>query len=1141
MRNKHRLIKPRHRAMAFGTAAFLAAAGLTATSLAVGAPTDAAVTAGGLPGATARVTLITGDTVGVADGTRVTGVAPGKGRAGVPYSVHSVGGHTYVIPDDAAPLLAGGRLDRRLFDVTQLVADGYDDAHRTTLPLIVSYRGSTESTADAKRALLSADTEVEHRLPALHGESLTARKSHAVSVWDALTRPSGSAVTIERGVDRVWLDAKVEVQPSGDQDPDPTQGTAQIHAPEAWKAGFDGKGVKVAVLDSGIDATHADVKNTVAVAKDFTGESSTDDKAGHGTHVASTIVGSGALSEGRYKGVAPGARLLVGRVLGEQNSGQESWIVAGMQWAVGQGAKVVNMSLGSTDTAGVDPVEKAVDDLSASSGALFVVAAGNDGPGGGTVNSPGAASAALAVAAADSTDRLADFSSRGPDADQDLKPDLSAPGVDIVGARAAHGTMGDPVAPGYVRMSGTSMATPHVAGAAAILAQEHPDWSGQRIKAALMGSTVPLKGSYSPFEEGTGRVDVARAIRQTVIADTPSLSFGLQQWPHTDDEPVDKTLSYRNTGTAPVTLDLTTATDAADGMFTVSPARLTVPAGGTADTTVTADTRVGTKDGAFGATVTATAASGESVRTTVGVVREAESYDLTLKAVGRNGRATAPHDLNIVGLDTGTWWNFADDGTGQTSTSTTRLRVPRGRYLVSAQLTRDSDPSAEVTELVAPGLTVDKATTLRLDARTGRPVKLTAPDSRARLVAGGVVFGARGDIPTHDYAEFLGLGDNSGFRRTYLAQVGPSVPAKDFVAQAGGLWQHGTTGDLYNLVTTRDGAFYTGLTHTFTTRGLARVDTPVGSDAKGSTAAATASWSTPGWPGLSSVLIGAQAAYRPVPARSLVQYVSTDAGLRWKLGMIVGTDSHAFLSVFYAPQSRRYEPGRSYRETFNTGVFGPVTSDSTTPGDAGAIRAGDDYLVCAPLLSDTAGHANSPDAKTRFLLTSGPTTITDIPADSCGLPLTGLLPHKASYRLAVDTVRPTGSATVGTRASAVWTFTSAPAAGDQVTRLPLSVVRFTPKLTLTSTAKAGTRLTVPVVLQGPAARKGAVKSLTVQVSYDGGRTWKAAAVHTAPNGTRRLTLANPSRPTTVGFKVTLVDRDGNTVSETLPTAYRTVG
>ena len=209
-------------------------------------------------------------------------------------------------------------------------------------------------------------------------------------------------------------------------------------------------------------------------------------------------------------------------------------------------------------------------------------------------------------------------------------------------------------------------------------------------------------------------------------------------------------------------------------------------------------------------------------------------------------------------------------------------------------------------------------------------------------------------------------------------------------------------------------------------------------------------------------------------------------------------------------------------------------------GGPGAVRAGTSYAVCIPLLSDGAGHANFCDAKTRFRLTSGSTTVIDIPRDTCGIPLAGLLPHKATYHLSIDSSRPAGSVSVGGRVSAEWTFTSSPTADSQVERLPLSVVRFTPKLSLTSTAKAGTRFTVPVGIQGPAAKKGTVRSLTVKVSYDSGRTWKPATVHTAANGKRYLTLTHPTRPTTVGLKATLVDRGGNTVTETLPSAYRTV-
>ena len=138
-----------------------------------------------------------------------------------------------------------------------------------------------------------------------------------------------------------------------------------------------------------------------------------DDTVGHGTHVASTIAGSGAASGGKYRGVAPDATLLFGKVC-ENDGCTDSAILAGMQWAaVEQHAAVVNMSLGGGDTPEVDPLEEAVETLTAQTGTLFVIAAGNDGVDG-SVGSPGTADAALTVGAVDRDDELADFSSRGP-------------------------------------------------------------------------------------------------------------------------------------------------------------------------------------------------------------------------------------------------------------------------------------------------------------------------------------------------------------------------------------------------------------------------------------------------------------------------------------------------------------------------------------------------------------------------------------------------------------------------------------------------------------------------------------------------------------------------------------------------------
>lgn len=296
-------------------------------------------------------------------------------------------------------------------------------------------------------------------------------------------------------------------------------------------------------------------------SKNFSTAADATDHFGHGTHVASIAAGTGAKSNGKYKGVAPGARILNGKVLDDNGSGDDSGILIGMEWAAAQGADVVNLSLGGQDTPEIDPLEAEVNKLSAEKGILFAIAAGNSGPE--SVGSPGSADAALTVGAVDDKDKLAYFSSTGPRGDGAIKPDVTAPGVDITAAAAKGSFIDQEVGenpPGYLPLSGTSMATPHVAGAAAILKQEHPDWGYAELKGALTGSAKG--GKYSPFQQGSGRIQVDKAIKQTVIADPVSVSFGTQLWPHTDDKPDTKPLTYRNLGTKDVTLKLTsTATD----------------------------------------------------------------------------------------------------------------------------------------------------------------------------------------------------------------------------------------------------------------------------------------------------------------------------------------------------------------------------------------------------------------------------------------------------------------------------------------------------------------------------------------------------------------------------------------------------
>ena len=210
------------------------------------------------------------------------------------------------------------------------------------------------------------------------------------------------------------------------------------------------------MLDTGIDATHPDLQGKVVAAANFSDSAVVTDRDGHGTHVASVVAGTGARAAGARQGVAFGASLLNGKVLDDFGFGSESGIIAGMEWAAAQRAQVANMSLGGWPTDGTDPLSQAVNRLTASKRVLFVVSAGNFGPREETVETPGAATSALTVGAVDAADELAGFSARGRFGDHAMKPDITAPGVDIVAARAARtswasrsasGTRGCPAPP----------------------------------------------------------------------------------------------------------------------------------------------------------------------------------------------------------------------------------------------------------------------------------------------------------------------------------------------------------------------------------------------------------------------------------------------------------------------------------------------------------------------------------------------------------------------------------------------------------------------------------------------------------------------------------------------------------------------
>ncbi len=306
-----------------------------------------------------------------------------------------------------------------------------------------------------------------------------------------------------------------------------------INADDVWalKDSLDrnvtAQGISVAIVDTGVDYNHPDLKDNYVGGFDFAnsvdnnGDGDYDDPGdindsdpmddnGHGTHCAGIAVGNGNASSGTYTGVAPDADLYAYKVVDASGEGQGSWFIAGMEKAVSDGVDVISVSLGSASGDPDDELSVAVDNA-VGSGVVVVVAAGNTGPKEGSINSPGVARKAITVGSCYKTgSSVYSTSSRGPTVIGTVKPDVVAPGVHVASALASGTNFGSPINGDYTYASGTSMATPHVAGAAALMKQMHPDWSSDEIKMAIRNNAIDLGENLNT--QGYGLVDVFPAV-----------------------------------------------------------------------------------------------------------------------------------------------------------------------------------------------------------------------------------------------------------------------------------------------------------------------------------------------------------------------------------------------------------------------------------------------------------------------------------------------------------------------------------------------------------------------------------------------------------------------------------------------------
>jgi len=370
---------------------------------------------------------------------------------------------------------------------------------------------------------------------------------HALAIVGGVSaRLKGTGVlklTRDKDIDYVVKDRQMRAQfdPALDSANARTPGILEVNAPQVWsQLGMTGQGVGVAIVDSGV-YPHPDLAGRIVASIDFTTASptvsttSTGDPGGHGTHVAGLVAGDGTLSGGAYTGVAPRANIINVRVIDASGSSNVSTILRGLQWVLANrttyNIKVVNLSLGATPTGSYksDLMATAAEVLNFA-GVTVVVSAGNTGPLGGTVTTPGTDPYVITVGALDDNgtslpfdDLMAVFSSRGRTPfDYLSKPDLVAPGRKLISLRSP-GSALDTLFPDrqvtatgaltadYYRLSGTSMAAPVVTGVIALMIERNPNLSPAQIKKRLKSTATALTFGTA-FDRGAGLVNAYKAV-----------------------------------------------------------------------------------------------------------------------------------------------------------------------------------------------------------------------------------------------------------------------------------------------------------------------------------------------------------------------------------------------------------------------------------------------------------------------------------------------------------------------------------------------------------------------------------------------------------------------------------------------------
>lgn len=1079
-------------------------------------------------GAGAVVTLITGDRVtyrahpdpAAGEPGTVVSIEPAARPGGEPPEfrrlVHD--GRATVLPSDVAHLVPDV-LDPALFDVTGLVEAGYDDASRPALPVVVE-----RSTAPGARSL-PGSLEPRHVLESIDAVAVDVPRdgmpdlvARLLAASDAeANRSDAVRSAADQGVRKIWLDAPVRAL---DADSSP-----QVGAPQAWEAGFTGDGVRIAVVDTGVDAGHPDLAGAVVASKDFTDDPAAGDPNGHGTHVASIAAGRGVVDTAN-RGVAPDADLIDARVLDTEGSGPMSAVVDAMEWvAAEQDADVINLSLGTGAwTDGTDPLSRAVNRISREHDVLVVAAAGND-YGSGTINSPGAAARALTVGAVDDDDVRAGFSSQGSRAgDGGPKPEIAAPGVGIAAAQAAGTEIGDPAGEGYVEASGTSMATPHVAGAAAVLLEQRPGTSSSDLRSVL--TSTAQDGPPEVREEGAGRLWLPGALDQTVVSRPAVLSFGRLAFPQ---EPVTRRVTYENTSGAPVTLTLA-ATLAYDvggavpaGTIALARRTLVVPAGERRSVGVTIDARASV-GGSFAGVLTATDGAGRTLRTPIGARDERELVELRVEGTERDGSPAGDGGDWFSALNTDERGLFYAYDVEFDETGVATLEVPAGTYAVIGGI---GETGGGPTTLVsAPEADVSHGTTLTFDAREAVPVELEThrPATTEVLYAG---------LYRETAAGSLGLGLTTGAGGLHVLPTDPVRQGELSLAvgaRATGPADEATDGApsyRYTMLEVEHGAVPGRLRYRADERNTARVVLDVASLGAAS-ARDTAEASVPG---------GLYVFESELPTPGvLTDYVSTDPEVPWTHGVAAVADApNAFPGTFDAPE-RTYRAGERVRLPFLRQVhhhgFDPAPEFVST---VSATRDEDWlYLGLPPWVDDAGNHEQYEiwdETTYRTRLWRDGELLADLPYPGIAGP-TDREPR--DYRLRRESRRSTDWWQLSNRVSTEWRFRSGRTAEE--TALPLLQLDYGLDLDGRNRGERAELLRLSAAHQARST-PSEVEALRLWWSADDGATWTETDVRGLYDGAGWALVRVPEGTERVSLRAQARDAAGSTVRETVIGAY----